>query len=185
MKKALRRSVIELEKTLEAEYKRSSDAEIIRFVLGTEEYRKASCVFAFVGTEHEINTKELLSAVLRDRKKLCIPKCIGNGIMEAREISDVSSLRRGVYGIFEPSDSSPLVNITQIQFAVVPCVSCSHDGRRLGRGGGYYDRFLDDYNGTAAVVCRECLMRDIIPLEEHDVTVPIVVTDKAVYRNDT
>ena len=52
------------------------------------------------------------------------------------------------------------------------------DGRRLGRGGGYYDRFLAQYTGDALLLCRERLLCPSIPQETHDIRVPAVVTEQ-------
>ncbi|MBR6352178.1 MAG: 5-formyltetrahydrofolate cyclo-ligase, partial [Firmicutes bacterium] len=56
-------------------------------------------------------------------------------------------------------------------------------GRRLGNGGGYYDRFLEKYHPPMAIVCREKLMADDVPLEPFDATGPVVVTETGVFRS--
>ena len=50
--------------------------------------------------------------------------------------------------------------------------------RRLGRGGGYYDRFLARYTGSTLLLCRERLLCPDIPREAHDICIPAVITEK-------
>ena len=61
----------------------------------------------------------------------------------------------------------------EIDLAVIPCCTCSQTGRRLGYGGGYYDRYLGRVAGVKAVICRDRIMRDDIPVEEHDQILPL------------
>ena len=60
------------------------------------------------------------------------------------------------------------------------CRSCSMKGERLGYGGGYYDRYLQQITGTQAVLCRTALMCDEIPMEAHDRTIDFVICDAGV-----
>ncbi len=68
---------------------------------------------------------------------------------------------------------------------MIPCVTCSREGRRLGRGGGYYDRFLAHYRGAAVLVCRERLLRQEIPFDLHDYPVPWVITEAGLFEDGT
>ena len=181
-KKRLRAEIRKAERELPGEEKTGSDREIINNIISTGEYISAGVIFTFVGTEREINTRPLIEKALSDGKRVCVPLCTGSGIMEAREIKSLGDLRPGSYGIFEPEASSEKIEPDEINLAIVPCVSCSREGKRLGQGGGYYDRFMEKYKGPAAVICREALMRDEIPTEEHDYTFSLVITDMSVYR---
>ena len=71
----------------------------------------------------------------------------------------------------------------EIDFAVIPCVSCDREGHRLGQGGGFYDRFLAAYRGPAYLICRERLLRSEIPMEPHDAIIHWVVTEKTLYED--
>ena len=182
-KKELRKTIRALEKTLSAAYKADSSAAIARRVLALPEYQAAGTVFCFVGTAHEIDTTAILEDALRRGKRLCVPLCVGDGIMELRQITSLEQLSPGAYGILEPPADSPVIGPDGVDFAVLPCLSCSHSGHRLGQGGGFYDRFLTRYPGGAVLVCRERLIREDVPVEPHDCPVPWVVTERALYED--
>ena len=94
----------------------------------------------------------------------------------------MSRLAPGAYGIPEPTRETPLIGTDEVDFAVIPCLSCSRSGLRLGKGGGFYDRFLAAYRGSAVLVCPERLVREDIPMEPHDRPVPRVLTEAGLYE---
>ena len=147
------------------------------------EYQEASTVFCFVGTIHEIDTRPILADALATGKRLCVPLCVGKGIMELRQIHSLEELSTGAYGILEPPEESPVVCPDEVDLAILPCLTCNHLGQRLGQGGGYYDRFLSGYRGGTVLLCREKLIREEIPLEPHDYPVPWVLTETCLYED--
>lgn len=176
-KTTLRRELLTRARSLSPAEKSESDRGILRRVLASEEYRGAGTVFCFVGQGEEIDTRPLLERILADGKTLCVPLCVGAGEMEAREVKSLAQLQPGRYGILEPPASAPKIRPADIDLAVIPCVGAAQDGRRLGRGGGYYDRFLSGFTGKALLLCREMLLREDIPREPHDVLIPHLITD--------
>lgn len=184
-KQQLRRTMRALEGGLSARYKEESSRAIAAHLLAMPEYQEAGTVFCFVGTNHEIDTRPILEDILAAGKRLCVPLCVCKGIMELRQITDLGQLTPGAYGILEPpTDASP-VSVDDVDFAVLPCATCNHLGQRLGRGGGYYDRFLSHYRGGTVLLCREKLIREEIPLEPHDYPVPWVLTERGLYEDGT
>lgn len=183
-KQALRLRVREQERALSARYKEESDAAIAALVRALPDYREARTVFSFFGTKREINTRPILEDALAAGKRLCLPLCTKEpGIMELRVVASLDDLTPGVFGILEPSADCPVLTPDEVDFAVLPCLSCTRAGRRLGQGGGYYDRFLTQYRGSAVVLCRGELLHEDIPLEPHDLPVPWVVTEKGLYED--
>lgn len=180
-KKLLRAEVRASERAMSREEKRRADETITQTVLSTEIYRSARTVFAFVGTDREIDTSALLCGILGSGKRLCVPLCTGDGLMQPKEIHSLSELAPGAYGIPEPSADCRSVAPEEIDLVIVPCVSCSHTGARLGQGGGFYDRFFEHYRGESILVCRERLTREDIPTEPHDARFRTVVTDSGLY----
>ena len=140
-KQALRASIRQLAAGLSPRYRAAADRAIAAHVLSLPEYQSAGAVFCFVGAGREIDTRPILEQALADGKTLCVPLCTGPGTMELRAVRDLKELVPGAYGILEPPADSPALSPDQTDLAVIPCVTCSREGRRLGRGGGYYDRF--------------------------------------------
>lgn len=184
-KQLLRRTMKALENSLSHRYKEESSRAIAAHLLAMPEYQEAGTVFCFVGTEREIDTRPILEDVLAAGKRLCVPLCTGKGIMEPRQVTDLAQLVPGAYGILEPPASAPPAAVDEVDFAVLPCLTCNHLGQRLGRGGGYYDRFLSHYRGGTVLLCREKLIREEIPLEPHDYPVPWVLTERGLYEDGT
>ena len=183
-KKWLRSRMKELEAGLSERYKKESDRAISSHLLGMPEYLEAETVFCFVGSPREIDTASILRDVLARGKWLCVPLCTAPGIMETRLITSLEQLVPGRYpGILEPPADAPAVPVDEIDFAVLPCTTCSRGGQRLGKGGGYYDRFLAHYRGGTVLLCREKLLREEIPVEPHDCPVPWVLTERGLYED--
>ena len=124
----------------------------------------------------------LLRHVLARGKTLCLPRCGPEGSMDLCRVDTLEQLAPGTYGILEPVENCPLLEAEDIDFVVTPCLSCDRQGNRLGQGGGYYDRFFARYHGPAALLCREKLVSEEIPVEPHDKRFELIVTENAVYR---
>lgn len=184
-KKALRGIMRRLEDKLSQRYMETADRAIMEHLAAMPEYREAQTVFCFVSVRREIATFPILKDALAAGKTLCVPLCMEKGIMEPRQITDLAQLQEGSYGLLEPSHDAPLVNIDDIDFAILPCTTCNHQGQRLGKGGGFYDRFLSHYRGGTVMLCREKLIREEIPVEPHDYPVPWVLTERGLYEDGT
>ena len=100
------------------------------------EYRQAGTVFCYLSVGREPDTFAFLRMALQDEKRVCAPVCIGKGVMRARQLSNLDKLEEGQYGIPVPPEGENWVEPEEIDFAVIPCVSCDREGHRLGQGGG-------------------------------------------------
>lgn len=182
LKKAMRREIMEQVSALDPKYCIQADEAIFRAVTGLKEYIKASVIFCFMGRRSEIDTAPIITHALSQGKRVAVPKCTGKGIMKACLIHSLKDLKAGAYGISEPDDSAPRLEPEEIGLAVIPCLSCSSSGKRLGYGGGYYDRYLMQVKGVKAVICRGEIMREDIPVEKHDQAVDMVIWENGIRR---
>ena len=143
-KKALRTFIRKKERTLDPTYKAESSETICRHLLALDEYKSAKVVFAFAGTEKEIDTSLFMNETIAAGKTLILPRCAAEHAIDLCIVRSMDDLEAGAYGILEPKKSCALVTAADIDFAVVPCLSFDRKGRRLGQGGGYYDRLKSE-----------------------------------------
>ena len=81
------------------------------------------------------------------------------------------------FGMAEPAPDLPIIPPGEVQLALVPGLAFDRLGRRLGYGGGYFDRFLCDFTGVSLGVIFQALLFDHLPCCEHDVPVKWIVTE--------
>ena len=100
-------------------------------------------------------------------------------ILEVRELAP-EQLAPGRWGIWEPTDEAPLLSdYSRLDLVVVPGVAFSSDGKRLGRGKSFYDRFLPLVPRAAFVgVCYPCQVVEQIPADPWDIGMDIVCCGK-------
>jgi 5-formyltetrahydrofolate cyclo-ligase len=129
------------------------------------EYVDALVVMAFVGGPGEPDTDSLFARLRADGKTLVLPAVEGDRLV-ARLVGP--GLRPGAFGIDEPQGEP--VALTSLDLVLVPGVAFTPDGRRLGRGGGHYDRFLAALPPACPTigVCFAEQLVDDLPMEAHD-----------------
>jgi len=181
-KARMRKKIISKIKKLPKCYTVQADDVICENLIGLPEYQTAKTIFCFASMPTEVNTRAVIEDALQRGKRICVPKCIGKGTMEVREITDFSDLQLGFYGIMEPKSICPIVQRDEIDLGIIPGVTCNKKGERLGHGGGYYDRFLKEIEFPTAILCRERIMESRIPMMKHDVRIQIVITESGVWR---
>ncbi len=154
------------------------DGALCRYVLKSEWFLQADTVMAYAAIPPEVDLSPVLEAILATGKTLVLPRCEEDGIMTARRIDDLGQLVSGAYGIPEPTSDAPVILAKEIALILVPGLAFDAAGRRLGRGKGYYDRFLADFCGKNMGICGQ-LMQEI-PVEPHDITMDAIATDHGI-----
>lgn len=175
-KRALRQWAKDYIALLDPREKKEEDLAICKRILALPAYQGAAVIFCFAATEKEVDTRMILEQAWKDGKRVAVPRCREEKQMDAYEISSLSELQTGMYGILEPQEGCRFVYPWEIQFAVLPCMACGRNGFRLGYGGGYYDRYLQDTDFVTAAVCREQLLLEKMPAEPFDCRADWVVT---------
>ena len=135
----------------------------------------------YCGMGSEPDTLRLLPFLFSTGKAVCLPRCLPGNQMEARLVQRDSQLVRHPYGMLEPGLDCPVIPAEQIDLALIPGLAFDRSGGRLGRGGGYYDRWLTGFSGITIALCRDGLLLDTIPRLPHDVGVKLVITETSLY----
>ena len=135
--------------------------DIVSFV----EQHKAHTVALFASLPDEAQTDEAIAA-LSTCCRIVLPRIEGD---EMAFYDYDEGLQRGSYNIMEPVAATP-IHPAEIELMFLPGVAFTREGARLGRGKGYYDRYLahPDFRATTVGVCYAEQLVDTLPLEPHD-----------------
>ena len=164
-------------RNLRQERRQESDRQLIERFFDHEWVKEANTVFAYYGVGTEIQTADLLRHLLQLEKRVLLPRTFGNGQMEAVELVDLKTLADGGMGIPEPTVGQ-VVPKEEIDLILVPNLCCDRRGHRLGQGGGYYDRYLADFDGRTMALCRHVTLFDRLLVQSFDQPVQRVVTER-------
>ncbi len=177
-KKKLREVMLARQKSLSADYVKAAGDSIQAQVLSSAIYRNAGSIFTYISLPREPSTDRIIRQAFADGKQVYVPKCV-NGRMLAVRIGDLRRLRSGAYGIPEPVDCTETRTADELDLIIVPCVAASPEGRRLGHGAGYYDRFLGGTAGKTVCLCFRQMLCDSIPMADCDVYMAHVISEQA------
>jgi 5-formyltetrahydrofolate cyclo-ligase len=181
-KSALRKRALAMRAAMTPEERAAAGRDILAAVTSLPEYASADVLFCYVSAADEPDTRALIADALARGKRVCAPFCVSPGVMRAHEIAGPDDLNTGAYGLPEPKAQCPPVPPEELALVIGPCVCCDREGRRLGYGGGFYDRWLEQNPAPAAVLCFETMVAPAVPHEPHDRRADIIVTEAGVSR---
>lgn len=159
-------------------------------------YQNSSVVFIFISMDIEISTDKIIKRALLDGKRVVVPKVNGNELdfyYLQHDVSFDEQLETGAFGILEPKEDLEKLSFEAFplhSLFILPGLAFTYDGKRLGQGKGYYDRFLekvfnqnDNYRLPEAIIgfCYFCQICDNLPMEEQDFFVSHVLTEHGLY----
>ena len=132
-------------------------------------YQQASLIATFSSLPWEMDMTLINRGMWADGKRLCFPRITGPGRMCFCLAPDENALIPGAYGISEPPGYLSPVSPPSISLMLTPCEALDRYGTRLGKGGGYYDRYLSGYIGpTAALLLPHQWAVQPLPRQKHD-----------------
>jgi 5-formyltetrahydrofolate cyclo-ligase len=180
-KLALRRQILARRDALPAAARAAASATIAARIPTLPEFAAAGTVLLTLAFRSEWDTHPLVESALAARKTVVVPRVnTQTRMLELHAISDPDrDVVAGHLGIPEPRPERPQVPRDAIEFVLVPGVAFDLGGRRLGYGGGYYDRLLPLLSAHAARVAGafEIQLVERVPAAPHDVAVDVIVTE--------
>ena len=187
-KAALRETILRRRGELPERERASLGDRIIRTVLGLPAYERSNVVLAYASFGAELPTDRFLRRVLDDGKVLLLPR-VGSDGLDLYEVRDPDEdLVPGTWGIREPmQDRCPLADPGSVDFALVPGLAFDRRGRRLGYGGGFYDRLISGGLSDRTPLVSGAFgvqIVDEVPVGPNDVPVHAVVTEEGIYPED-
>ena len=181
-KKESRRLALSRRDALGAQARAEASAAICRFLAGLDELRGARSVLGYVPVGSECDLGALYETLGAQGVTLAFPVAGEGGRMEA--FVPRGAFVPGRFSIPEPNPScSQRLAPEDLDAVLVPCAAFDAGGNRLGRGGGYYDRFLVRCPQAAAILTAfEAQRIPQVPCEAHDRSFALLVTEAGVFR---
>jgi len=162
-KQRLRSGLRETLRKLTTAEKVRQSREIEKLLSAQPRWGHARRIFAF----HPLRDEPAIFSLLLASNRLCLPR-IDEEVMRFYPVTDPQSLRPGPHGILQPEASAEEIRPTTEDLLLVPGLAFSPDGCRLGRGGGFYDRFLAGCPAATLGVCFRQQILPSLPMAAHD-----------------
>lgn len=174
MKKVIRQKLIDQLKNLDVEEKKIKDQRLSQAFLSSLAYQESQTLALFLAMPFEFDTSEIILQALADGKQVLVPKTFDQGQMCFLPY-DPAHLAMSKFGVLEPSQGEPVTK-DKIDLILVPGLAWRTDGYRIGFGGGFYDRYLKDFQGhtVSLVYDFQCLDFDIAA---YDIAVKEVIDE--------
>ena len=183
-KKSIRQQCLQFRTGLSTDQKSAMDGAALKRVLALQEYVNTDVLYTYVSKEAEADTTALISAALEAGKFVAVPRCEPKTRrMEFLEISSLSDLELGTYGVLEPVPGKCRpVRDSGKAVCIVPGLCFDFQGYRLGYGKGYCDRFLSEFGGFTVGLCYAGCVHWKLPHGFYDRPVDMLVTEKYIRK---
>lgn len=171
-KTELRKRIKQSVKQLTSEEKESLSMTIWKHLEQMPEFESAKTILLFWSLPDEVQTSTFIEK-WQSTKKILLPVVIGDNL-GIREYKGDDKMQTGSFNIQEPVGIF-FTSYDQIDLILVPGVGFNKKGIRLGRGKGYYDRFLPKLNAPKFGICYPCQIIEDIPTDKWDIPVDRVI----------
>ena len=173
MKAELRKQVLQEMRSIPQKQKIAMDQALTERFLNHPFYQEAKVIATYLSFPHEFQTQGLIDQALKDGKKVLIPKTYLKGRMEF-VVYDPQQLKKTSFGLLEPQGDLEVVDTSRIDLIHVPGLAFTTEGYRIGYGGGYYDRYLENFAGQTMSTIYPCQIQNFNS-EDHDIPVQEVL----------
>lgn len=179
-KKLIRKEIFRRRKEALQEHLDAWSNTIVDKVLATKMYKECSTIYTYVAYKREVETKGLIEQAWKDGKKVAVPRVEGK-VMNFYYITSFDELEQSDMGIPEPQPIHPADD--EYALMVMPGVAFDRSMNRIGYGGGFYDKYLEEHTklGRLAVAFEFQFVEGPLPTEPTDICPELIITESAVY----
>ncbi len=179
-KKAVRQKIKQLQQKMSPAKIKETSQKISKQLKNIVQFHQAKSLFIYLAAEDEVQTLPLIKNLLAHNKIVTVPKIFDQQTIAPVRIKDTAALTKNKFGILEP-DSEEKYSGT-IETALVPGLAFTPAGDRLGRGNGYYDRYLAQNPDifTIGLAFEEQILPEL-PSTANDQKIDMVLTESQIY----
>lgn len=157
---------------------------ITKKIIETPIYQNAQTILLFKSIEGEFDTDLLHMKALSDHKRVGLPRVLEKGEMAFYDVQTITKYELSPFGIEEPDLDSEEILPQDVDLMIVPCVSATKTLKRLGYGGGFYDRYFKKTSAFRLLPIPEVLLEEELPSEPWDVLMDLVLTEEGAYSKE-
>lgn len=173
-KKALRKQIREKKRAMTEAQIQSASVRLAELFRACPQYQNAKTIYGYLPYNQEVRTVPMLEQAMRDGKRVAVPKCYGDE-MRFLYMEDLTKVEKGYAGIPEPIADGPVAD-DPTALVLMPGLAFTRDGKRMGYGGGFYDKFLaSEPTHPTVALCYDFQMVADLPTEEYDIPVDCVL----------
>lgn len=184
-KDPLRKELLKRRDAIPLEVRKVKDRLILERLLSLDEIKHAGVLFLFASFRSEVDTRDMTIRLLMEGKRTVFSTVDRerHGLL-LYEVKGIEELTAGYMGIPEPSvlTDERMVDINNVDVAIIPGAGFDAEGNRIGYGGGYYDRLLSSMTRDVPIIAPayEEQIVGLVPAESHDIRAGIIVTERRV-----
>lgn len=138
--------------------------------------QNSTTIMIYHAINQEVATTAIISSLLTKDKTVALPTCISERSLRAGMIKSLAELVTGGFGLSEPKLTAPEIKPQDFDLIVIPGLAFDKRGYRLGRGAGYYDRFLAKADAFKLGLGYDFQLVDNLPIDPHDIPVHGILT---------
>ena len=179
-KREIRQRIITLRNNLTKEERKESNHIITKKIIKSDIYKNAKSIFIYVSYSSEVDTIEIINDALALNKEVYVPKIYKDKEeMEAVRIHNLDNMIVDEWGILEPAYVDKNLIGDKFDLIIMPGVAFDMKGNRIGYGGGYYDKYIDKYEGEVKLLALAFNIQIInnIESEPHDIKMDYIITE--------
>lgn len=182
-KAELRREVRALRRGIGAEERALAAQAVAERLMRFEELTGARFVLAYMSMKFELDILPSVERLKSVGVTPVFPLCVEEGGLKLLVPAEENGFNVGAYGILEPDITTAVeIEASMLDAIILPAIAFDAAGRRLGQGGGYYDRLLSRTSCFKVAVGFDCQLVPEVPTEETDRAVDAVVTPSHTFK---
>ena len=176
-KAELRKAIRAARRALSPEERDEAARSVAERLMRIDALLGAEYVLCYMPMKYELDILPAVAMLKSRGVKAVFPLCIEDGGLRLFVPAEENGFKPGAYGILEPDpETAEEIGPEKLDAIILPAIGFDREGRRLGQGGGYYDRLLNKTDCLKIAVGFDCQLVGSVPVEETDRKVDIVVT---------
>lgn len=171
-KDKLRKEIAQEKRQYTSEELLQMSDEVFSVLEITGTFRDASIIFIYNAMPDEVSTQAFIEK-WKSEKQFYLP-VVKDDRLVFRKLEDSTVFEKSKIGVNEPIGDD-FINFAKVDMVIVPGMAFDRKCNRLGRGKGYYDRFLANIKAPKVGICFDFQLKDQIPADDRDIKMDMIV----------